>query len=55
MGFKPALVCKREHLVINPGWITDTQYIDSAIYQLFSNPINGCVALGTNHHLILPM
>ena len=54
MRLKPPFVCKRQHLVIHTGRISNAQHINSSVNQFLGYPIHRHITLCAHEHLVLP-
>ena len=55
MRFETSFISKRKHLVVYACRVADAQDMDTAIDQFFGYPVNGRIALGTDHYLVFPV
>ena len=53
MTFEPPFVSERQHLVIYPCRISDTQHRHAPVYKLLTNPVDSRITLCADQHLRL--
>ena len=55
MALKPPFVSGRQHFVVYPCRIADTEHCYSPVYQFLTNPIDSGITLRADKHLRFPV